>query len=401
MKDKMISLNKEQLDKLIEELPRLKDNENALVILTHLIENPNIQPALLDKQTYKVVREKLLENIDRVKIKVPYPKKAETSFKFIDLFAGIGGFRQALQNQGGNCVFSSEWDRAAVKTYFANYGIFPYGDIRKIDPKSIPDHDVLCAGFPCQPFSIAGVSKKNSMGLDTGFEDRTQGTLFFEIEKILEAKRPKFFFLENVKNILSHNKKKTIEIIKETFERLNYEYLIEVVNGKEWVPQHRERVFFIGYDKTKISCSTDDFFIPKSPKSGYKYKTLDKIIDINNTDRTLSDGTWKALQRHKAVHRKRNNGFGYSMLDLPISADQIAWTISARYYKDGADCLVPQLGRNPRQLSLKEVLELQGFDSTKFILPAGIIQSYKQMGNSVIIPAIEESAKMIANILSR
>lgn len=387
---------------ILELVPSLNDSEERKAIITHMLENPDIRIPLLKKKEFNCIRKYMREHNEQVEVSVPYPKPEETKFKFIDLFAGIGGFRQAFQNLGGNCVFSSEWDKHAAETYYANYGVYPFGDIRSIDPKTIPDHDILCAGFPCQPFSIAGVSKKNSMGRATGFEDKIQGTLFFEIAKILQAKRPPFIFLENVKNINSHDKGRTISIIEQTFRDLHYKVLKEVVDGKEWVPQHRERVFFLGYDTLKFGeLDPAEFFIPKKPSPGYVYPTLDTIIDSSMTERTLTDGTWNALIRHKEKHESKKNGFGYSILKYPITPDQITWTISARYHKDGADCLVPQKDRNPRQLSLKEVTRLQGFDDTKFTFPVGITFAYKQLGNSVVVPAIEESAKVLVGLLER
>ncbi len=385
---------------ILELVPSLTDSEEKEAIITHMIENPDIRIPFLNKKEFNRIRKYIREHNDHEMESFPYPKLEKTKFKFIDLFAGIGGFRQAFQNLGGNCVFSSEWDKHAAETYYANYGVYPYGDIRLIDPDTIPDHDILCAGFPCQPFSIAGVSKKNSMGRATGFEDETQGTLFFEIIKILQAKRPSFIFLENVKNINSHDKGRTISIIEQTFDKLHYKVLKEVVDGKEWVPQHRERVFFLGYDLERFGkLDSSEFFIPKMPSPEYIYPTLDTIIDSTNTERTLTDGTWNALKRHKAKHASKNNGFGYSILEYPITPGQVTWTISARYYKDGADCLVPQKDRNPRQLSLKEVTRLQGFDDTKFKFPVGITYAYKQLGNSVVVPAIEESAKVLVGLL--
>lgn len=379
----------------------LNDSDEKLAVLTHLIENPDIQVPFVNREEQNRIKHLIKETEFDFKKNIPYPKNDSSHFKFIDLFAGIGGFRQALQNQGGECVFSSEWDKHAAKTYFANYGVLPFGDIRNIDAHSIPDHDILCGGFPCQPFSIAGVSKKNSMGRATGFSDETQGTLFFEIARVLEAKRPLFFFLENVKNIKSHDKGRTIKVIQKTFDELEYKCVMDVVDGKAWVPQHRERVFFLGYDSRRISFEDGAFVIPKHPTEDYVYPTLDTIIDTSNHNRTLPDGTWKALQRHKENHRLKNNGFGYRMLNYPISSKQVTWTISARYYKDGADCLVPQEGLNPRQLSISEILRLQGFDDKKFIFPVGITFAYKQLGNSVVIPAIEESAKVLAAILKQ
>lgn len=392
--------NLDLFEEIKEIVPSVKEREECFSIYSHLVENPDVKIPLVTEMEFRRLQQYIFEKRDKtVGMEILFPQPDNPKFSFIDLFAGIGGFRQAFNNQGGRCVFSSEWDTHAAETYYRNYGVYPFGDIRKIDSNDIPDHDILCAGFPCQPFSIAGVSKKNSMGRATGFNDKTQGTLFFEIARILKAKRPPFFFLENVKNILSHDNGRTIRIIEETLNELDYEFRIDVVDGKAWIPQHRERVFFIGYDCKRFSISDNDFYIPKKPTKGYEYPTLDSIIDVSNHDRTLSDGTWRALINHKEKHTNKSNGFGYKILDFPINPKQVTWTISARYHKDGADCLVPQEGMNPRQLSIKEVLQLQGFDPDRFIFPVGITYAYKQVGNSVVIPAIEETARILVNLL--
>ncbi|MBE6420445.1 MAG: DNA (cytosine-5-)-methyltransferase [Akkermansiaceae bacterium] len=210
---------------------------------------------------------------------LPYPPPKKWDFTFIDLFAGIGGFRQAFQAAGGKCVFSSEWNKYAQKTYAANYGEIPYGDIRAIPKEQIPTHDVLCAGFPCQPFSLAGVSKKNSLGRKHGFEDETQGTLFFEIKEILRLKRPKAFMLENVKNLLSHDKGRTFEVIRKSLvDELGYVIGYKVVNGAAWVPQHRERIYILGFDPQQINISPNDIIVPDRPELDYKYPKLSSII---------------------------------------------------------------------------------------------------------------------------
>jgi DNA (cytosine-5)-methyltransferase 1 len=380
-------------------VPAISAIGEGKAVITHLLENPDERTPFITMEEYIKLIHYLQANDASFATEIAFPPPIEPKFTFIDLFDGIGGFRQALMRQGGRCVFSLEWDKHAAETYFHNYGVYPFGDIRAIASEEIPDHDILCAGFPCQPFSIAGVSKKNSMGRATGFSDKIQGTLFFEIARILAAKRPSFFFLENVKNILSHDNERTIQIIRETLDELDYEFLIEVVDVKAWVPQLRERVFFIGYDRTRFSIPKDRFYIPKHPADVYTYPTLDTVIDSSNHDRTLSDGTWKALKNHKAKHASKANGFGYKILDYPINSRQVAWTISARCHKDGADCLVPQMEMNPRQLSIQEVLRLQGFDDTKFKFPVGITYAYKEAGNSVVVPAIEETTKILANLL--
>ncbi len=226
---------------------------------------------------------------------IPYPPPKDPEFTFIDLFAGIGGFRQAMQSVGGKCVFSSEWDKYAKQTYFANYGEMPYGDIQQIKEDWIPDHDLLCAGFPCQPFSLAGVSKKNSMGRKHGFEDETQGTLFFDVARIIGKKRPKAFYLENVKNLLTHDKKKTFEVIRRTLEdELGYVVNWKIVDAAKWVPQHRERLFIIGYDPLQVpSITKEDIIIPEKPSRGYRYPRLNQIIQKDVEPKyILGPGTW-------------------------------------------------------------------------------------------------------------
>ncbi|HOI17759.1 MAG TPA: DNA (cytosine-5-)-methyltransferase [Geobacteraceae bacterium] len=331
---------------------------------------------------------------------VPYPPPTTWNFTFIDLFAGIGGFRIAFQSAGGKCVFTSEWDKYAKQTYEANFGEYPYGDIRKIVKSEIPDHDVLCAGFPCQPFSLAGVSKKNSLGRKHGFEDETQGTLFFEIKEILRIKRPKAFMLENVKNLLSHNAGKTFEVIRHTLEdQLSYTVAWKIVDGAKWVPQHRERLFIVGFDSTLVDITKGQIVIPNGPKRGYIYPELKTIIKKVVANHTLGPGTWDTLQRHKAYHAKQGNGFGYGIHTFPIKKGAVTRTISARYHKDGAEILVEQKGDRPRRLTVSEAMQLQGYDPDKFIFPVSNTQAYKQIGNSVVVPAVEECAKFIAGVL--
>ena len=326
------------------------------------------------------------------------------NFTFIDLFAGIGGFRIALKKAGGECIFSSEWDKYARLTYKMNFGETPEGDIQKINKRDIPDHDVLCAGFPCQPFSLAGVSKKKSLGQRHGFQDETQGTLFFQIKEILRIKRPKAFILENVKNLLSHDKKKTFEVIRSNLEdkdKLGYVMDWKVVDGRNWVPQHRERVFIVGYDPMQIAVKKEDIHIPLKPGNGYKYPELRTIIKSKQNSYTLGPGTWETLQRHKAFHAEKKHGFGYSILTLPIQDGAVTRTISARYHKDGAEVLIDQQGGRPRRLSIEEAMQLQGFDPEKFKFPVSNTQAYKQIGNSVVVPAVHSIASEMAKILKR
>ena len=304
----------------------------------------------------------------------------ESGFTFIDLFAGIGGMRSAYESAGGNCVFSSEWNKFSQQTYEANFGEMPDGDITKIDENNIPDHDVLVGGFPCQPFSIAGVSAKNYLGRAHGFEDETQGTLFFDVCRIIKEKRPKAFLLENVKNLKSHDKGNTFRVILKTLrEDLGYDVHYKVVDASSQVPQHRERIFIVGFD------SPMEFEFPtledKRPK-------LRDILERRvNKKYTLLDGTWNSLQRHLEKHRAKGNGFGYNLADRK----GIAKTLSARYYKDGAEILIPQKNKNPRRLTPRECARLMGF-SDDFIIPVSDNQAYRQFGNAVVVPVVKEIA---------
>ncbi|MBR2125193.1 MAG: DNA (cytosine-5-)-methyltransferase [Akkermansia sp.] len=374
-------INKKLQSELLSAIDATYNREQGIMGAEDTDELPNIElPSLFDD--------------------VPYPPPAEYNFTFIDLFAGIGGFRQAFQNAGGKCVFSSEWNKYAQKTYAANYGEIPYGDIRAIPKEQIPRHDVLCAGFPCQPFSLAGVSKKNSLGRKHGFEDETQGTLFFEIKEILRLKRPKAFMLENVKNLLAHDKGKTFEVIRRSLvDELGYVISYKIVNGAAWVPQHRERIYILGFDPKQVNIKCDEINVPDKPESGYIYPKLSGIIKRRLDGYTLGPGTWATLERHKAHHEKAGNGFGYGLLTWPMKANAVTRTISARYHKDGAEILVEQEGDRPRKLSVEEAMQLQGYNPGRFVFPVSATQAYTQIGNSVVVPAIEASAKVIAKIL--
>lgn len=314
----------------------------------------------------------------------------ETKFTFIDLFAGIGGMRIAFDRAGGQCVYSSEWNKYSQQTYFANFGEQPEGDITKVNAADIPDHDILVAGFPCQPFSIAGVSKKNSMGRATGFEDKTQGTLFFDVCRILKEKRPKAFMLENVKNLCSHDKGRTFQVIRESLEELDYEIFYKVLDGQNYVPQHRERILIVGFDRERYGDKIDFEFnlTPHVPKP-----VMRDILDEEVADKyTLSDKLWTYLQNYAAKHRAAGNGFGYGIAPL----DGVSRTLSARYYKDGSEVLIAQEGKNPRRLTPRECARLQGFPDT-FKIPVSDTQAYKQFGNSVVVPLMGEVAKLIVN----
>ncbi|MPM56241.1 DNA-cytosine methyltransferase [bioreactor metagenome] len=315
-------------------------------------------------------------------------KAMEKIFKSIDLFAGIGGMRLAFEACGGKCLYTSEWDRYCKKTYFDNFGDIPDGDITKVNEIDIPDHDILVAGFPCQPFSIAGVSKKNSMGRATGFLDRTQGTLFFDVVRILNSKRPKAFLLENVKNLKSHDKGNTWKVIMETLKELNYEVFFAVLDGQEYVPQHRERVFIVGFDKERYQSDIQFSFNLNRPDRKMVFKDiLEKNVDAKYT---LSDQLWQYLQDYALKHKAKGNGFGFGLVDL----EGISRTLSARYYKDGSEILIPQEGRNPRRLTPRECARLQGY-SDDFVISVSNTQAYKQFGNSVVVPLIKAIAEQI------
>lgn len=328
-------------------------------------------------------------------------------FTFIDLFAGIGGIRMGFEQHGGRCVFTSEWDRWAQKTYLANFPKSTHtliGDIKEVDEHDIPDHDVLLAGFPCQPFSIAGVSKKNSLGRKHGFLDETQGTLFFDVARIIREKRPKAFLLENVKNLMSHDKGKTFRVIcKVLQEELGYHIHWKVIDGQHFVPQHRERILIVGF-REPTDFTWDDLQLAKQgprlssilhPQDGSEkpepHYTNGKraMVDVRYT---LSDKLWTYLQNYAAKHRAAGNGFGFGL----VNGDSVTRTLSARYYKDGSEILLSQGSENrPRRLTPRECARLMGFDDT-FRIPVSDTQAYKQFGNSVVMPAIREVARIMA-----
>ncbi|WP_295088953.1 DNA (cytosine-5-)-methyltransferase [Ruminococcus sp.] len=320
--------------------------------------------------------------------------KVKSDFTFIDLFAGIGGMRLAFEKNGGHCVYSNEWNKYCQQTYFANFGEQPDGDITKVNAADIPDHDILVAGFPCQPFSIAGVSKKNSLGRATGFEDKTQGTLFFDVCRIIKEKRPKAFMLENVKNLCSHDRGRTFKVILESLDELDYDVFYSVLDGQNYVPQHRERIIIVGFDRKRYGNNIDFKFAltPVSPKPVIK-DILDSSVDAKYT---LSDKLWVYLQNYAAKHKAAGNGFGYGI--APV--DGVSRTLSARYYKDGSEVLIQQKGKNPRKLTPRECARLQGFPDS-FKIPVSDTQAYKQFGNSVVVPLITDVAGLIVKKLRK
>lgn len=311
-----------------------------------------------------------------------------SQYTFIDLFAGIGGMHLAYEQAGARCVYANEWNKYSQQTYFANFNMQPDTDITQVDADSIPNHDILVAGFPCQPFSIAGVSKKQSLGRATGFEDKTQGTLFFDVCRVLKAKRPRAFMLENVKNLCSHDKGKTFKIIQESLAELNYRVFFKILDGQIYVPQHRERIIIVGFDMNRYGQDINfEFDIPKPAVP----KHMKDILESEVADKyTLTDNMWTYLQSYAAKHQAAGNGFGYGI----ASPDGISRTLSARYYKDGSEILIAQPGKNPRRLTPRECARLQGFPDT-FKIPVSDTQAYRQFGNSVVVPLMTEVARLV------
>ncbi len=330
--------------------------------------------------------------------------KEPSGVRFIDLFAGIGGIRRGFEAAGGACVFTSEWNRWSQQTYRANFHDEhpPVGDIVGYPADEIPDHDILLAGFPCQPFSLAGVSKKNALGMPHGFECTTQGTLFFEIERILEAKRPKAFLLENVKNLRSHDKGNTFRVIKHTLEqKLGYHVQYRVLDGRHWVPQHRERLIMVGF-RQPTAFSLDAVELPQAnmrlysilhPQDGSEAPTPYTDESGNVLPRyTLTPKLWEYLQAYAAKHRAAGNGFGFGL----VTPDSVARTLSARYHKDGSEILVSRgEGEIPRRLTPRECARLMGFPED-FRIPVSDTQAYRQFGNSVVVPLMEAVATAMA-----
>lgn len=320
------------------------------------------------------------------------PKNGKPSlFTFIDLFAGIGGIRTAFEKSGGECVFSSEWDRYCQITYKENFGETPDGDITKIAPEDIKSHDILTAGFPCQPFSLAGVSKKKSLGREHGFLDKAQGTLFFNTAEIIRTKRPKMFLLENVKNLRSHDKGNTFKVITGTLEELGYHFFEKVIDARSYVPQHRERLFMVGFDKNVFK-ERPDFKFPNKPKKDEP--KLESILEGKvDSKYTLSNKLWNYLQSYAEKHRLKGNGFGFGL----FGKNDTARTLSARYYKDGSEVLIKNHRSNPRRLTPRECARLQGFPDS-FKIPVSDTQAYKQFGNSVAVPAVSAVVKQMIKV---
>ena len=338
------------------------------------------------------------------------PLAAGADFDFIDLFAGIGGIRMPFDEIGGRCVFTSEWDSYAQRTYASNFPVSHSvkGDITKIKEKEIPEHDVLLAGFPCQPFSIAGVSKKNALGRAHGFEDETQGTLFFDVKRILKQKRPRAFLLENVKNLRSHDKGRTFDVImRALIEDLGYSVHYKIIDGAHFVPQHRERILIVGF-KTAVAFDWNILNLPSKESHNVRqilHKTDGSEPEIaSDGDRffdhkkrcvqrkyTLTDHLWSYLRAYADKHKAKGNGFGYGL----VKPHEVTRTLSARYFKDGSEILVYQgPKKNPRRLTPRECARLMGFPDS-FKIPVSDTRAYKQFGNAVVVPVIREVARVM------
>lgn len=331
-----------------------------------------------------------------------------SSFTFIDLFAGIGGTRLGFEGAGGRCVFTSEWDKFSQRTYLENFGLHEdggfAGDITQVNAEDVPDHDVLVAGFPCQPFSIAGVSKKNSLGRPHGFEDLTQGTLFFDVARIIAAKQPKAFLLENVKNLHTHDKGRTFAtIMKVLTEELGYHVSHRIVDASPWVPQGRRRIFIVGF-REETDFDFGQLVVPDDsprmadilhPENGAEkpegHFTLGDSAEVN-PKYVLSDHLWTYLQDYKRKHQSAGNGFGFGL----VGPEDVARTLSARYHKDGSEILVSRgEGQRPRRLTPRECARLMGFPDS-YRIPVSDTQAYRQFGNSVVVPVVEAIAELMA-----
>lgn len=353
-------------------------------------------------------RKVVLDTLENARRQCCLTREARPQFSFIDLFAGIGGLRRGFDTLGGKCVFTCEWDKYSQKTYRANYHDDQHaitGDIRAIPKHEIPQHDILLAGFPCQPFSIAGVSKKNALNRPHGFACEAQGTLFFNVARILDHHRPQAFLLENVKNLVNHDKGRTFRIIRDVLEnQLGYHVSYRIIDAKPWLPQHRERIFIAGF-RENVDFTFDTMNIPDSlygptlervlhPEDGSeppeKPYTYGKRAVVSEKY-TLSEHLWNYLKEYAEKHRAKGNGFGFGL----VGPESIARTLSARYYKDGSEILIRQDGKPPRRLTPRECARLMGFDNlgeSNFRIPVSDTQAYKQFGNSVAVPTVKAVA---------
>lgn len=381
MKNKNIIVNK---------MEQLKINNKELGFLI----KEDLKDIKKWQEDSKKIPKNVIKKIESLPKESPYKFKGNKNFTFIDLFAGIGGIRLGFQKEKGICLFSAEWNQKSAATYRVNYGETPHGDITKISSKEIPDFDILLGGFPCQSFSQAGLKK--------GFED-TRGTLFFDVARILAEKKPSAFLLENVKGLVGHDKGNTFLVIKKSLEDLEYKVFHKVLISRDFgVPQNRQRIIIVGFLKSKFPKGFDfdkEFSYPQPLEK--KVKVGDILEDSKKIDDkyTISNALWLGHQTRKAKHKSNRNGFGYQMFNenSPYTS-----TISARYYKDGAEALIDQskLGKNPRKLTPRECARLQGFPED-FLLPVSDNEAYKQFGNSVTVPLVNAVAKQIIKVLNK
>ncbi|VAW43399.1 DNA-cytosine methyltransferase [hydrothermal vent metagenome] len=405
----------------------LASNPELIAIITHWLQNPGTVPPYSTEnfsaawlqylKVYELTQKTSIEARQKRQIKpekyslqiqysengstIPFPPLKRPKFDFIDLFAGIGGFRIALQSIGGQCVLSSEWDTGAKETYFRNFGEFPYGDVRQFTrpeisdetiADTIPDHDILAAGFPCQPFSLAGVSARNSLSQLHGFACETQGTLFFDIVRIAHVKRPKVLFLENVKNLINHDGGRTFEIIKHTIEdELGYSFKHKIIDASTLVPQHRERCYMICFRDPNVEFEFHDSWFSGEPRA------LREILEEEpDPQYTISEKLWQGHINRSKRNKARGTGFTVKLADL----DKPSNTIVARYGKDGKECLIGQEEKPPRMLTLRETSRIQGFPETFKPAPTRT-QGYRQFGNSVAVPVVTKLAEKIKSYLDR
>lgn len=370
-------------------------NEHAYI--THYMQNSLYQDKAMDYIENRV-EEPHYQHLIPIKWDVPFPPPENEKFTFIDLFAGIGGFRIALQSQNGKCVFSSEIDNSAKKTYESNFGEVPFGDIREFTDEHIsdfelnnliPHHTILAGGFPCQPFSLAGVSARNSLGIAHGFNDKNQGNLFFDIMRIVSIKKPDVLFLENVKNFKRHDNGNTFNTVKEIIEELGYSFHSKVINSSTLVPQRRQRFYMVCFRDPDVEFEFPDF-------EGEEKILRDILEKKPSPEYTISDKLWEGHQRRTKRNLERGTGFTAFTANL----DKPSNTLVARYGKDGKECLIPQDGNNPRKLTPRECARLQGFPES-FILPSSNAASYRQFGNSVAVPVIKAISKNILVALKK
>jgi DNA (cytosine-5)-methyltransferase 1 len=355
----------------------MRARDNSIQKQTHHVSN--LFPRRADDRLRTPAFEKA-EVIEQPVGRRPFVGPRHPKYTFIDLYAGIGGTRLGMQLAGGQCLFSSEWNRFAQVTYERNFGDAPVGDIRSTSPSCIPDHDILVAGFPCQPFSIAGVTKKNSLGRPHGFLD-SQGMEFQQIARIVRSKKPLALLLENVRNLTTHDGGKTFQFILQTLDDIGYRVSSSMIDAARVVPQHRERVYIVGFRKDLCV----EFKFPTIRRK--KVNVSDVLEYAVNARYTLSDKLWEYLQGYARKHRLAGNGFSYGL----VNVDGATRTLSARYYKDGAEILIPQMGQNPRRLTPRECARLMGFPE-RFLIPVSDRQAYQQFGNSAVVPIVKKIA---------